>query len=199
MPIAGRVTGRFCVEGTEVLRYRILLPSWEERGMPTEFYERVASLAQGFCEGILRSYAEQAYESCEDSDKRFRFAPFLYTLTGDVTHREGALLSVRLEAALRRKGEGEALARAWDAHTWSIGAEEAFLLPPEQVAQAFGVPLRNKRRVRHAVGVIREGDAVVLYTSAKRQTLTKSKETQEKRKKQKHCKNITRNSENLSG
>ncbi len=200
MPIAGQVTGRFCVEGTEVLRYRLSLPSWEERALPTECYERVASAAQGFCEGVLRSYAEQAYENCDAPDKRFRFAPFLYTLTGDVTYRDEALLSVRLEAVWRRRGESEPLAHAWDAHTWLVGTEESVLLPPEQAAQAFGVGTLNKRRCRHAVGVIREGDAVVLYTSSERQVLPKKKEKQEKkRKKQKHCKNITRNSEKLSG
>ena len=184
MQTSGQAMGRICVEGTEVLRYRISLPAWEEQRMPTELYGRMASAVRDFCEGALRSYAVQAYERCEAPDKRFRFSPFLYTLTGTVTYWDGVLLSVCIETVFRKRGQSEPTQRIWDAHTWSVTEDGAFLLPPRQATRAFGIALPSKRQFRGAVGVIREADSVVLYTERERHVLRKIEETDDKKGKE---------------
>ncbi|MBE6546282.1 MAG: hypothetical protein E7668_02425 [Ruminococcaceae bacterium] len=165
-------TGRYCVEGTEVLRYRISFPNWEEKGMPADFYRRIATDTLTFCQGALRAYAEGEYERSEATDKRFRFPSFLYTLVGEVTYREEGLLSIRLEAILRRRGEAAPCERRWDAHTWQLGKEGTVLLPPEQAAQALGGISLTARQRRQAAGVIREAEAIVLYTDRERLVLS---------------------------
>lgn len=151
--------GGFRVEGTEVFRYRILLPRFAEFSGVSDFYEALGARAAEFCETTLREHAEQTYAHSEQSDKRFRFSPFLYRLEGRVTYAEEDIVSVMLEARWRRRGEETSCRSYTEGHTWRLS--EGLLLPPAQAA-ALWRGRRALRGARRSESVIREGDRVLV-------------------------------------
>ena len=148
----------FRVEGTEVFRYRIALLRFADFEEVSTFYETVGARAAAFCETTLREYAEQTFARSEQSDKRFRFSPFLYRLDGRLTYAEGDIASVMLEARCRRRGEGELCRAHTEGHTWRLS--EGLLLPPAE-AVALWMKGSVSRRIRRSDGVIREGERIL--------------------------------------
>lgn len=146
-------TKRFLVSGTEVLRCRISLPFWDGRELTSGFYEKMRKEALSFCEGALLSVAQTEFSESEDPKKRFSFPSFLYTLEGRVTweDREREWVTVRLEARLSRRGSGTPLEQFIDGQAWSLS--EACLLPPEQLAEAFGVRRLKRGERKESAGV----------------------------------------------
>ncbi len=85
------------VLGVEVLSYRISLPLWEEAEKISSFYREIGERAEVFCKERLFPLAQKDYEASEDPRKRFRYAPYSYTLEGKITGEREGLLSVCLE------------------------------------------------------------------------------------------------------
>lgn len=150
----------FCVKGTEVLRYRVIVPQWDAYETISEFYREIGARSVRYCEETLRPYAERMYEESEQPDKRFRFPVFFYGLMGRVTYEDEQVASVRLEMQWRRRGDAETAAHGSDGHTWQL--REECLLPPRQ---AFGLwnDRRLPRRQSHSDGIVREGERIWLY------------------------------------
>lgn len=147
-------TGCERISGVEVLTYRISLPQWGSLERISDFYSAVEQRTLSFCETTLKKIAEEAFESSEDPRKRFCFPTFRYALEGRVTCEDtkANLLSVRLEAELKRKGTVDCLERQLQAHTWSLSEE--MLLPPEQIAERLGGNARHARKIRKKKDVL---------------------------------------------
>ncbi len=138
-------SGRACVTGVEVLRWRISLPTCGEK--IAAFYEEIGARAAGFCEGLLRERAEHEFEASEDENKRFHFPSFSYRLEGRVTYEDEEYLSVCLVAELRRRGERLPLGAFEDGQVWEKKTEA--LLPPEALASLLcKTPFLRKERKR---------------------------------------------------
>lgn len=127
--------GRERVEGTEVLRWKICLPVFDEESAMGALYRGVEERAIAFCRGVLKEETERLFEVSEDPKKRFRFAAFVYRLEGRIVWCEGEYLSVGLRADLTRRGEGSMLWHAEDGHLWNV--REGFMIPPKEAIRLF--------------------------------------------------------------
>ena len=175
-------TKRFLVSGTEVLRCRISLPFWEGRDSMSGFYEEMKKEALSFCEGALLSMAESEFAACDDPKKRFSFPSFLYTLEGRVTweDREREWLTVRLEARLSRRGGGALLEQRIDGQAWAL--PEECLLPPEQLAQVFGLRRLRRGERKESTGVFVDRGALWLCKDGRAYSVEAAKNRNSRKK-----------------
>lgn len=148
-------SGRHCVEGSEVLRWRISLPPCD--GRMAEFYREIGARVVGYCEGALSELAAREFEASDDSEKRFSFAAFFYRLEGRVSYEDDALLSVFFCAELRRRGERIPLGHFESGQVWE--KESELLLAPEEVVRLrCNTPLsRRERKAARGVFLSEEG------------------------------------------
>ena len=86
--------------GVEILRWRIEVPFYEGLSEISSFYEGLLENACEFCKGGMTEKARDAYRSCEDPRKKFRFPPMVYRLIAKERARQGDLLSVETEISL---------------------------------------------------------------------------------------------------
>ena len=86
--------------GVEILRWRIEVPFYEGLSEISSFYEGLLENAREFCKGGMTEKARDAYRSCEDPRKKFRFSPMVYRLIAKERARQGDLLSVETEISL---------------------------------------------------------------------------------------------------
>ncbi len=142
--------GKEQVGGVVVLRWRICLPELRSVG---DFYETVGAEAASFCQGSLSEYARALYERDPDPRKRFRFPVLRYELTGRVTHRDEALISVLLRVCLRGGGT-EPIRREMGQ---VFDATDGILLSPEAVARRMGEGRLPKTLRKSPGGVVIEG------------------------------------------
>ena len=142
--------GRACVEGVEVLRWRISLPMCGEK--IDDFYREIGERVVLYCEGKLREGAEGEFEKSADEKKRFHFPTLSYRLEGKITYEDEMYLSVCLAAELRRRGERSPVAVFEDGQVFE--KESGILLSPEEVVHRFcGTRLLSKER-KSARGVL---------------------------------------------
>lgn len=127
---------QFRLSGVEILRCRIALPYRAEYPALSDFYRQIAESAYHFCQTVLRSMAEEAYQNCPDINKRFRFPSFLYQLEGEVCYDQNHFLSIRIEVTWKQRNHAPT-SHFFDAHTWHIEEETPTLLPPEQIVHEF--------------------------------------------------------------
>ena len=120
------VRGHEKKEGVEILHWRLELPLEED----SEFYGEIERRALGFCRGELLERAERAFSEDEDPQKRFHFQPFAYRLSIKEGEAREGIVTLRLEAVLRRGRE-----------ILSTGSEELFFC---QIEGVFLSP-RSKR------------------------------------------------------
>ncbi len=151
------------VSGVTVFSYRISIPSWEEKTKMTEFYQKISLEAEEFCQSKLIPLAEGDFSASEDPNKRFRYAPFFYTLSGRVTGEKEGILSVLLEAKWGRRGEKELLGQGFDAHTWEW--QEENLLPPAHVTRRLSLQRIRRKDRRRCRGVFLDGETIRLCFS----------------------------------
>ncbi len=166
--------GRICVDGVEVLSYRISLPRWEAFEQVSALYQEIGESAVAFCETALRERAEQEFQASEDPQRKFHFPALRYRLEGRVTYEDLQLgvASVCLTAELKRLGCSARLQRHVEAHTWEL--KTGALLPPEQTV-AFRFPdERIPRRIRRAEGALLEGERLFLLQRGERKELNLS-------------------------
>lgn len=152
-------SGRVCVDGSEVLRWRVSLPLCDEA--IAAFYEEIGMRVVGYCEGELSDLVTQEFDRSEDPDKRFAFSPFSYRLEGRVTYEDGQFLSILLAAELRRRGERAPLRQFEEGQVWE--RTEGVRLPPEEVVRLFcQTPLLRKER-KNAKGILLSENHVLWY------------------------------------
>lgn len=152
-------SGRACVAGVEVLRWRISLPMRGEA--IAAFYEEIGRRAVAFCERALREHAEQAFALSDNENKRFSFPAFSYRLEGRVTYEDEEVLSVCLTAELRRRGERSCLGFFEQGQVFE--KKSGLLLPPEEVVSLFGGTRLSAKEKRSPKGVLLSQDGVLLH------------------------------------
>lgn len=158
--------GRACVAGVEVLRWRISLPSCNEK--IAAFYEEIGTRAVGFCEGVLRERAEREFEKSEDEKKRFQFPALSYRLEGRATYEDEKYFSVCLAAELRHRGERSPIGSFEDGHVFE--KESGMLLAPEDVVFRFCGERLSAKEKKSARGVLLSENGVLWYDGTRWQT-----------------------------
>ncbi len=133
--------GRFLVEGTEVLSFRLHFPRGEDGTRMGEFYREIGERVETFCEKHLRPWAEREFERCEDPKKRFYFPSFFYCLETR-THEDGGSLGISMRATLGRRRSAESICQWEQELIWS--AKEDCLLPPK--------PSKKEKKEKTSVG-----------------------------------------------
>ncbi|MBQ3000028.1 MAG: hypothetical protein IJD64_06170 [Clostridia bacterium] len=158
--------GRACVVGVEVLRWRISLPSCNEK--IAAFYEKIGTRVVGFCEGVLREKAEREFEASEDEKKRFQFPTLSYRLEGKITYEDETYLSVCLAAELRHRGERSPVGFFEDGQVFE--KESGMLLAPEDVVFRFCGERLSAKEKKSARGVLLSENAVLWHDGTRWQT-----------------------------
>ncbi|MBQ9086012.1 MAG: hypothetical protein IJY47_02365 [Clostridia bacterium] len=158
--------GHITEEGTSLVEWRLMLPSCELwRGME-EFYRELGDdVITRFCEGVLGERARREYAESGDPLKRFHFPAFRYTLEGKICYETASLISIRLDAALRRKGEHAPRSVGVEAHTWEV--ESGMLLPPKQVLEAVGEEAMSRKERRMTKSVLLTAEGIFLCDGTK--------------------------------
>ena len=126
---------RYCFEGVELLRYKIVLPELRRYPKISEFYRDIFEIVVNYCESALRDKAKEEYDNCEIPRKKFNYPPICYSLDGRITYADDEVIFVRLIAETRKRGIENSVIRACDAHAWS--PRDQLLMPPKQAAGLF--------------------------------------------------------------
>ena len=151
--------GRICVEGTEVLRWRISLPLYGDA--IASFYGELGARAVGYCEGALTELATREFEGSEEANKRFDFPFFSYRLAGRVTYEDERYFSVCLVAELRRRGAREVLGYFESGQVWEKESEQC--VPPEQLVTEFCHSRFSRREKKRVSGILLSSEGALWY------------------------------------
>ena len=121
-------------EGVEILRYRVVLPSFSDLKCISEFYHSIYDRVVSYCEVELKKYAEKKYAECTIQKKKFNYPPIVYSLSGRVTAEDRGLIFVKLTATATQRGISDTVC-VYDAHVWSASDER--LIPPQTAAKEY--------------------------------------------------------------
>ena len=153
------INENFNERGTEILRCRIRLfyPDNIGEGIGTvgiieDFYRELCDNSYAYAKKELLEKAKSEYFSDNRESKRYRFAPFVYRLSGEVTFDGDCVFSQHIE--MKFSHGREILSIFKDGHVWQ--KNKGLLLPPKEVLKKYGTPDTKKLKF-DSVAVLSSG------------------------------------------